>query len=82
MSAMSFLCPGMLKGVREDVPDAWMRTPSMRRSLAAVMDLDVRSFATQFTAEVAGRVCGGVYLCSDLWGPFHLPHQFWEVCRP
>eukprot|EP00957_Ditylum_brightwellii_P127338 9709533-Ditylum_brightwellii.AAC.1 len=52
---MSFLCPGMLKGVRKDAPDAWMRMPSTRRSLAAGIDLDVRSFAAQFTVEVLSQ---------------------------
>eukprot|EP00957_Ditylum_brightwellii_P059555 4522173-Ditylum_brightwellii.AAC.1 len=51
MSAMSFLCPGMLRGVREDAPDVWMCKPSMHRSLAAAIDLDVQSFAAQLTAE-------------------------------
>eukprot|EP00957_Ditylum_brightwellii_P042187 3195322-Ditylum_brightwellii.AAC.1 len=55
MSAMLFLCPCMLRGVREDAPDAWMRKPSKRRSRAAAIDLDVQSFATQFTVEVLSQ---------------------------
>eukprot|EP00957_Ditylum_brightwellii_P119941 9153489-Ditylum_brightwellii.AAC.1 len=55
MPAMSFLCPGILRGVREDVPDAWMHKPSTHRSRATAIDLDVQSFATQFTAEVLSQ---------------------------
>eukprot|EP00957_Ditylum_brightwellii_P035233 2672018-Ditylum_brightwellii.AAC.1 len=55
MSAMLFLCPGMLRGVREDVSDALMRKPSTCRSRAAAIDLDVQSFAAQLTAEVLSQ---------------------------
>eukprot|EP00957_Ditylum_brightwellii_P050208 3807181-Ditylum_brightwellii.AAC.1 len=83
MSTMSFLCPGMLRGVREDAPDAWMRKPSMRRSLAAAMDLDVQSFAAQFTAEmlpagfdvecIRALTSGGHSTCHTSAGRFAIP---------
>eukprot|EP00957_Ditylum_brightwellii_P045333 3436411-Ditylum_brightwellii.AAC.1 len=52
MSAMSFLFPGILRGVREDAPEAWMCKPSTHKSLVATMDFDVQIFAAQFTAEI------------------------------
>eukprot|EP00957_Ditylum_brightwellii_P161112 12266869-Ditylum_brightwellii.AAC.1 len=55
MSTMSFLCLGMLRGVKEDAPDALMRKPSMCRSRAAAIDLDVQSFAAQLTVEVLSQ---------------------------
>eukprot|EP00957_Ditylum_brightwellii_P178655 13607744-Ditylum_brightwellii.AAC.1 len=55
MSGMLFLCPGMLRGVREDAPDAWICKSSTCRSCAIVMDLDVQSFAAQLTAEVLSQ---------------------------
>eukprot|EP00957_Ditylum_brightwellii_P197566 15051170-Ditylum_brightwellii.AAC.1 len=55
MSAMLLLCPGVLRGVREDAPDAWMHKPSTCRSRAAAIDLDVQSFTAQLTAEVLSQ---------------------------
>ena len=55
ISAMSFSAPGMLRVVRDDAPDANIRRPSIRSSLAAGIDLEVRNLFAQLTADVLSQ---------------------------